>query len=562
MTYTTKQEFVAAFEALIAPIEEKLITSLGQPDFGHTATVYCQDAIYAEAFLRSLWGLVPYWHGGNGNERLKEGMRRGIVAGTDPAGEHYWGACGKYDQRFVEMAPLAFGLLLVPEILWEPLSERERDNLEAWLLQVNDQVIPDNNWHFFRVLVNLALKHLGRRYSEEQMEADLSRVEEFYLANGWYGDGARGQRDYYVAWAIHYYGLIYAMFEEDDYATRYRARAKAFAEDFIYWFSDRGEAVAYGRSLTYRMAQGSFWSMCALAGVEVLELAVVKGLLSRHLDSWLSLPIFDNSGALTIGYGYPNLMMAEHYNAPGSPYWGMKFFAFLALADDHPFWALEAAPMPVLAERKLIREADMLAVRHGGDAFLYVGGTMAGGAFGQMGPKYLRFVYSTRFGFNLKLGDMFLIEGCPDSTLLFDVGGVLCDRRSNGGFTQDEKGLAICWSPMEGIAVTTTLVPDAHGGHSRHHVIESQYDCTAYDCGYAIACRDEDGCVQQLTSSAAEARNRFSLCRVSSCEDGAEPQIVAASPNSNILFNKTVVPVVKYVIPAGHSEFVTRIEVE
>ena len=50
---------------------------------------------------------------------------------------------------------------------------------------------------------------------------------------------------------------------------------------------------------------------------------------------------------LTIGYGYPQQYMAEQYNAPGSPYWGLKVFLLLALPDDHPFWTAEAPRCPL-----------------------------------------------------------------------------------------------------------------------------------------------------------------------------------------------------------------------
>ena len=114
-----------------------------------------------------------------------------------------------------------------------------------------------------------------------------------------------------------------------------------FAKQFIYWFDEEGEAIPFGRSLTYRFSQVSFFSVCLLAGLEPFPVPVMKGLIARHLRTWLKRPIFDRDHVLTIGYGYPNLTMAERYNAPGSPYWGMKVFAFLLLPDDHPFWSAE-----------------------------------------------------------------------------------------------------------------------------------------------------------------------------------------------------------------------------
>ena len=66
------------------------------------------------------------------------------------------------------------------------------------------------------MLVNVALKKVGRKYSQEQLDKDIARIDEFYLGNGWYIDGLHGQKDYYIGFAFHFYGLIYAAAMEDD----------------------------------------------------------------------------------------------------------------------------------------------------------------------------------------------------------------------------------------------------------------------------------------------------------------------------------------------------------
>ena len=51
-----------------------------------------------------------------------------------------------------------------------------------------------------------------------------------------------------------------------------------------------------------------------------------KTLLAKHLHCWMQQAIFTYDGRLSIGYHYENLVMAEGYNAPGSPYWAFKTF--------------------------------------------------------------------------------------------------------------------------------------------------------------------------------------------------------------------------------------------
>ncbi len=54
---------------------------------------------------------------------------------------------------------------------------------------------------------------------------------------------------------------IYATFMQDEdpeWAQRFKERAILFAQDFVYYFDEDGEALPYGRSLTYRFAQRAF----------------------------------------------------------------------------------------------------------------------------------------------------------------------------------------------------------------------------------------------------------------------------------------------------------------
>ena len=127
----------------------------------------------------------------------------------------------------------------------------------------------DNNWKFFAVLVNLGLKNVGVSYSTDTIKHSIECFDGYYRSNGWYNDGNTRQADYYIAFAIHFYSLIYAkVMEKDDpeNSRKYKERATLFARDFIYWFAADGSALAFGRSLTYRFAQCCFWSACIFAG--------------------------------------------------------------------------------------------------------------------------------------------------------------------------------------------------------------------------------------------------------------------------------------------------------
>ena len=78
---------------------------------GQTSAHYENDSIPMEAFARPLWGLIPFWAGGGVDTEFEEIYRRGIEAGTDPENPEYWHTCRDYDQKFCEMAAIAFGML-------------------------------------------------------------------------------------------------------------------------------------------------------------------------------------------------------------------------------------------------------------------------------------------------------------------------------------------------------------------------------------------------------------------------------------------------------------------
>lgn len=562
MRLQSKKEFETLMVQILEPLLTKYFESGARLTLGSTAGSHSIESSQMEAFARPLWGLVPFWCGGGEHEKFEEIYQKGIVAGTDPTHQDYWGDCSDCDQRYVEMASLAYGLLFTPGKVWEPLTESQKENLANWLYQINDFRLPESNWLFFRVLVNVALKKSGRKFSEEKLQADLDKIEEFYLGDGWYQDGANshnGQKDYYVAFAFHFYSLIYATVmekEDPERAKAFKDRASQFAKDFIYWFADSGEAVPYGRSLTYRCAQIAFWSICLVADVLPYSVGVIKGLIARNLSYWFSDDrIFDNGHILSIGYRYNQLTMSEGYNAPGSPYWCMKAFAFLALPEEHEFWHCEPLPMPELEPFKVQEKAEVMVGRYDGDATLYPVGTLS--IFpNEMMHKYLKFAYSTRFGFSMPRSNWHYDAAAPDSTLAFELDDRIYTRIRNRGFQIQKDRLIIEWSPGFDIEVKTEIIPTKRG-HIRKHQVSSPIECIAYDSGFAMDYTDRAQCETEQNQRTAFVKNHQSYCSASS-ESGI-PETRRTAPNTNLLSPQAIVPLIKYEIKIGMNEFETEI---
>ncbi|KAH7031496.1 uncharacterized protein B0I36DRAFT_384265 [Microdochium trichocladiopsis] len=328
----------------------------------------------------------------------------GFVAGADPTTypTEYWGTIEGIDQRMVEAEILSFALLAAPQQIYDPLSEKQKENVRNWLRQLHDQPMPLNNWRWFRVFANLALfKVCGDPLEgpvKEHIEADLQILDGFYREDGWSGDGpwstaaeqeaeseamsggpatdgqpsvkkrrdlfmgGRRHADYYSgSFAIQFSQLLFTRFAGDVWPERaemYRAQARDFGRGFWRYFDADGAAIPFGRSLTYRFACGGFYAALALAKVADMPGSAIspgesKGFLLRHLRWWArnSENIFHVDGTFNIGWLYPNYYMAEDYNSPQSPYWALKSLIAIGLPEDDPFWTTEELPYPQLSSR-------------------------------------------------------------------------------------------------------------------------------------------------------------------------------------------------------------------
>ncbi|KAG7294681.1 hypothetical protein NEMBOFW57_004759 [Staphylotrichum longicolle] len=222
----TRSDLVRAANALLKPLEQYQSPGKARIKMATaTAAGFSETAAQLEGFARPLWvvpslllessegtGFAPYAKGDADPSRVNTAAwLDGLKAGTDPPSPEYWGNVGDFDQRMVEMESIA---------------------LAAWLRQVNHRCMPENNWRWFRVFVNLALvKTLGVAMEEVRgvIEQDLSLLDSFYLGEGWSSDGLWGderkQADYYSgSFALQFAQMLYVGLSDEldpDRAERY-----------------------------------------------------------------------------------------------------------------------------------------------------------------------------------------------------------------------------------------------------------------------------------------------------------------------------------------------------
>ncbi|HED4182003.1 DUF2264 domain-containing protein [Enterobacter mori] len=550
---SSRRDVVAYLNGMLGALDKQFPPGSSRFSLGETCAHYATDIAQMEGLSRALWGLFPLMAGGEG-ESWSEKYLDAIKLGTDPQSAGYWGETSPYDQRLVEMAAYGLGLSLLGDKLLERFTEREVMNLHAWLSQITDAQMPDSNWNYFAIMVQLGFKRAGLPYDQRAIDHRFALMDAYYLGDGWYSDGPGRPKDYYISMAFHFYGLIYAALSGDEArADVLRERSRLFAQDFIYWSAADGASVPFGRSLTYRFAMVAFWSAVAFSGLEVFTPGIVKGIILRHLRWWQQQPITDRDGILTLGFAYPNLAMCEDYNSPGSPYWALKTWLILALPETHSFWLADEEPLPALAEKHVIPHARQILIHaeKSQQVTMLTAGQLELNNYVNTDAKYTKFAYSSRFGFTIERGRFGLKHAACDSMLLLaDGDDYYRGRRECEAVRVDENYLYSRWSPWHDVHIDTWQVPFGEW-HLRLHRINSARALQTAEGGFAVMKTEhqirERGCY-------LAAENGSSLIVDLSPAITRLPDSIVTPPNSSIMFPACAsIPLLKTDLPPGES---------
>jgi hypothetical protein len=262
--FRTRTELIRASLSLLQSLEPYKSTSGARIKIeSGTGAGFSETAAQLEGFARPLWIVADLLRlqstdavKGPGlqhsNVRLASWIA-GLKVGTNPESLEYWGDVFDFDQRAVEMESIAYALLTWPDAFNFADDDQARVNLIRWLRQINHSKLPQSNWLWFRVLVNMALiKVLGVPLNEVQEHIDISlqTLDTFYLGDGWSSDGLwsdeRKQADYYSgSFAIQFAQLLFVRFAPEydvERTKRYKKEAREFAGAFWRYFSPNGKA--------------------------------------------------------------------------------------------------------------------------------------------------------------------------------------------------------------------------------------------------------------------------------------------------------------------------------
>ncbi|WP_129544606.1 DUF2264 domain-containing protein [Serratia sp. 1D1416] len=561
---TSRQDVIQFLSALLEPLNDLFSPDDAGFSLGDTCAHYGAEIARMEGLSRALWGIFPLMASGE-EEHFSNCYVAAIKAGTNPQSSTYWGETGPYDQRLVEMAVYGLGLSLLQDRLTSKFSEKELSDFYRWLNQISTAVMPDSNWNYFAIMVQLGFKRAGLPWDNEVINQRFGMMEAYYLGGGWYSDGIGRPRDYYISMAFHFYGLIYATLNgEDDpkRAEELRNRARHFANDFVYMSAADGSSIPFGRSLTYRFATIAFWCAVAFSGLDVLSPGQIKGLILRNLRWWQNKPFLDRNGILTLGYSYPNLAFCEDYNSPGSPYWALKIFLILAIPENNSFWTEAELPLPVTNGKHVIPQASQIILhpQNGGHVYMLTSGQLELNNYVNTEAKYTKFAYSTEFGFTIERGRYGIKHAACDSMLL------LCEHDNYWRGRRDCEQILIHdnyiwshWSPWHDVHIDTWLIP-CDEWHVRIHRLDSARDLQTVEGGFAVMNGADIVIPRDDRESLLCAGNGTSLIQDLSPYTPRQPGCVVTPPNSSIMFAEcAAIPVLTGEVTKGMSWLVCTV---
>lgn len=252
----TRTDLLQAAAALIRPLNQyKSHHGTRIKLAAATGTIFDEVAAQLEGFARPLL-VVPHLLEAVESSPAQfqdlniESWISGLVYGVNPACNEFWGDLVDSDQKMVEMESICYALL-TDATRFVPGDAESKKNLIQWLQQINSRKLPQNNWLWFRVIVNLTLTHvLGvlQDEVEEIVRADFEILDSFDIGDGWSSDGLwnddRKQADYYSgSFAIQYAQLLYVRYfgsHDGERTNRYKIQAREFATKYWRYFDVDG----------------------------------------------------------------------------------------------------------------------------------------------------------------------------------------------------------------------------------------------------------------------------------------------------------------------------------
>jgi len=317
---------------------------------------------YMECFARLMAGLAPWLTLADDGtaesaqrSRLTHWAIESFARSVDPKSPDYllW---RKEEQPLVDSAYFANALMRAPAQLWRPLDKTTKARIVTELKLLRRVAPPYQNWLLFAAMNEAFLLSIGEQYDPLRIELAVRKINEWYVGDGWYGDGPRFHFDYYNSYVIHPMlveildvlvktGARVNLPSSRDLCQEAMKRMQRYGEILERLISPDGAFPPVGRSSTYRTAvfQPLAWLAWKKALPERLSEGRVRAALTAaHRRIFASGSNFTADGYLTIGFAGHQPEIADIYSDNGSMYITTESFLPLGLPANDPFWTAPA----------------------------------------------------------------------------------------------------------------------------------------------------------------------------------------------------------------------------
>ena len=319
-----------------------------------------QNVTYMEAFGRTMAGIAPWLALPDDNtpegaqrKQLREWALKSYAHAVDPQSPDYlqWGG---HRQALVDAAYLANSFLRAPKQLWEPLDAITKQRYITEFQELRKYTPVYSNWLLFSGMVETFLMSIDVQYDEYRIDMSLRKIEEWYVGDGWYSDGAHFAFDYYNSFVIQpmYVEILQALHQKkkSPHVNNERLevgvkRMQRFSEILERFIAPEGTFPVFGRSMTYRL--GVFQALALTAWQENLPKDLSEGQVRAAMTCVMK-RMFDNNnnfnekGFLALGFAGHQPDLADYYTNNGSVYMTSLVFLPLGLAANHTFWTSPA----------------------------------------------------------------------------------------------------------------------------------------------------------------------------------------------------------------------------
>ena len=324
-------------------------------EYSPTYNISDKSVLYMECFGRLMDGIIPWLslpeentQEGLKRKKLKEWALLSYKNAVDPNSPDYltWFS-NDTRQPLVDAAYLAESFLRSPKTIWKKLDELTKQRYIECFKKVRKINPHNNNWVLFSGIIECFFIMVGEKADKKKLISIVTKINRWYIGDGWYSDGPIFAMNYYNSFVIHPMFIhILEIMEKNhikvpitsNLAIQRMQRFNVFLERLI---SPEGTFPAFGRSITYRM--GVFQTLALSSWkyglTKNLEYGAVRSALTKVMNNMFNIKgSFNNGGYLSLGFVGHQPNVSNNYSNNGSSYITSLIFLPLGLSEKHIFW--------------------------------------------------------------------------------------------------------------------------------------------------------------------------------------------------------------------------------